>query len=290
MIIILGSNGQLGHDLKKLLESSKRKFKTVTRNDIDVSETNNLYNFFLKEDFTHLINCTSYHKTDEVENNIEKAFAINAKAPKVLAEICHKKKSILFHISTDYVFGGNEENKPLNESSSTSPLNIYGLSKLQGENFIKKTLCENYIFRVASLFGEAGASGKGGNFVEAILKKALNEKKLSVVDDQIMSPTSTYFIAKIILKFINNNYDYGIYNVVNKGEISWFDFACKICELAGLNNVEKTPIKASNLNLNAMRPSYSALSTSKLEKLGIAVPEYDEELRHYLIKKGYIKS
>lgn len=289
MIIVLGANGQLGYDLTKALEKGQKNFKTITRNDVDVSDINSLKNFLLNEEFTFLINCTSYHKTDEVENNVEQAFTINAKAPKAMAEICHKKKSVLFHISTDYVFGGNDEDKPLDESSSTSPLNIYGLSKLQGENFIRKTLNENYIFRVASLFGEAGASGKGGNFVEAIYNKALNEKKISVVDDQIMSPTSTDFISKTVLKFINNNYEFGIYNVVNQGAVSWYDFACKICEICGIE-AEKKRIKSSDLNLNALRPSYSALSTSKLENLGIVIPNYEDELATYLKRKGYISS
>lgn len=288
MILVLGANGQLGTDLINLLDKKNIKHVALTRSDVDIENLADLKSYLKSVNFDFLVNCTSYHKTDEVEDNPEKAFLINAKAPKIMADICSSKKSKLIHISTDYVFGGNFENSLLSELSCTSPLNIYGLSKLQGENFIKKSSNHHYIFRVASLFGEAGASGKGGNFVEAIYKKAKEEGKLSVVNDQIMSPTSTKFIAKVIYRFITNNFCGGIYNVVNKGEVSWFDFAKKICDISNIK-VEATPISADTLNLKAMRPSYSALSTEKLESTGIDIPTYEEELRDYLISKGHIQ-
>ena len=288
MILVIGANGQLGTDLINLLDKKNIEHVALTRSDVDIENLADLTSYLKSVNFDFLVNCTSYHKTDEVEDNSEKAFLINAKAPKIMADMCSSKKSKLIHISTDYVFGGNFENSLLTELSCTSPLNIYGLSKLQGENFIKKSSNHHYIFRVASLFGQAGASGKGGNFVEAIYKKAKEEGKISVVNDQIMSPTSTKFIAKVIYRFITDNFSGGIYNVVNKGEVSWFDFAKKICEISNIE-VEATPISADTLNLKAMRPSYSALSTEKLESTGIDIPTYEEELRDYLIAKGYIK-
>ena len=288
MILVIGANGQLGTDLINLLDKKNIEHVALTRSDVDIENLADLTSYLKSVNFDFLVNCTSYHKTDEVEDNSEKAFLINAKAPKIMADMCSSKKSKLIHISTDYVFGGNFENSLLTELSCTSPLNIYGLSKLQGENFIKKSSNHHYIFRVASLFGQAGASGKGGNFVEAIYKKAKEEGKISVVNDQIMSPTSTKFIAKVIYKFITDNFSGGVYNVVNKGEVSWFDFAKKICEISNIE-VEATPISADTLNLKAMRPSYSALSTEKLESTGIDIPTYEEELRNYLTSKGYIK-
>lgn len=287
MICVLGSNGQLGTDLIKILVENNIQHLAVTREICDIEDLDSLQRYLSSQNYSYLINCTSYHKTDEVEENPIKAFKVNAMAPKIMAVVTSKKKSKLIHISTDYVFGGNQEHSPLSEDSATSPLNIYGLSKLQGENFIKKYLNSHYIFRVASLFGKAGASGKGGNFVESIYNKAKNDGKIQVVDDQIMSPTSTRFIAKVVYKFIQNNFAYGLYNVANKGEVSWFEFAKNICEQSKLN-VDASPISADSLNLKALRPSYSALSTTKIEELGITVPTFQEELYDYLKSKNYI--
>ncbi|MDC3098641.1 dTDP-4-dehydrorhamnose reductase [Gammaproteobacteria bacterium] len=287
MILILGSNGQLGSDLQRVLSEKKIKFKSFTRRDLNIEDLAELEKKLTEENFEYLVNCTSYHKVDEVEKNAEKAFLVNSNALEVMSKVCLKKKSTLFHISTDYVFGGNEESKPLSEKATTAPLNVYGFSKVEGENFIITSGCSYYIFRVASLFGISGASGKGGNFVEAIYKKALNEGSISVVDDQIMSPTSTSFIAKVISEFTSNDYESGIYNVVNDGQVSWFDFAKKICEFCSID-VKATAIKADSLNLCAKRPSYSVLDNSKIKELGVEVKNYEDELLEYLTMKGYI--
>jgi len=288
MILILGSNGQLGSDLQRVLSEKKIKFKSFTRRDLNIEDLVELEIKLTEESFEYLVNCTSYHKVDEVEKNADKAFLVNSNALEVMSRVCLKKKSTLFHISTDYVFGGNEESKPLSEKATTAPLNVYGSSKVEGEKFIITSGCSYYIFRVASLFGISGASGKGGNFVEAIYKKAMSEGSITVVDDQIMSPTSTSFIAKVVSKFINSNFESGIYNVVNDGQVSWFEFAKKICELCSIK-IEAKAIKANSLNLQAERPKYSVLDNSKIKKLGIKVKSYEDELLEYLIIKGYVK-
>lgn len=287
MILILGSNGQLGHDLSQKFSDKGIKHFKATRSDIDITNLDALESFLDEKDFSALVNCTSYHKTDEVEDNAPTAFLINSSAPMLMAKICQKKEAKMFHISTDYVFGGNEETKPLDETKCTAPLNIYGSSKLQGESLVKKN-CENsYIFRVASLFGVAGASGKGGNFVEAIIKNAKEKGEIKVVDDQIMSPTSTNFIADVIAQFCEGNQQPGTYHVVNKGEVSWFEFAKKICQMCNID-VVATPIKADELNLKAKRPSYSALNPKKLSDNGVEVTTYEFELEKYLKLKGHL--
>ncbi len=287
MILILGANGQLGHDLSKRLSNEDAKFLQVTRSDVDIANLDALESFLEKKDFSVLVNCTSYHRTDEVEDNASTAFLINSSAPMLMAKICQEKKAKMFHISTDYVFGGNEEIKPLDENACTAPLNIYGSSKLQGESLVKKNCKNSYIFRVASLFGVAGASGKGGNFVEAIIKNAKEKGEIKVVDDQIMSPTSTSFIANVIAQFCEGNQKPGIYHVVNIGEVSWFEFAKKICQMCNID-VVATPIKADELSLKARRPSYSALSPKKLLDNGVEVTTYEYELEQYLKFKGHL--
>lgn len=287
MILIIGSNGQLGTDLVNNLKSNNIDYIPLTRNDIDINELDSIYDTLIKYEFTSLINCTGYHKTDEVEDNADKAFKINSFAVKAMIKACKDKNADFYYISTDYVFGGNIENHRLTESSSTSPVNIYGLSKLLGENFSKKYK-RSYIFRVASLYGVAGSSGKGGNFVESIINKIINNEEINVVDDQIMSPTSTSYISEILLSFINNKFEYGIYNVANDGEVSWFDFAKNICELYG-KPFKINKIKTHNLVLKADRPEYSALSYEKIANLGIRVPSYKTELKKYLLAKNHIK-
>lgn len=287
MILVLGANGQLGHDLSQRFSNKGVKFLQVTRSDVDIANLDALELFLDDKDFSVLVNCTSYHKTDEVEDNAPNAFLINSSAPMLMAQICQKKGAKMFHISTDYVFGGNEESKPLDENACTAPLNIYGSSKLQGESLVKKNCKDSYVFRVASLFGVAGASGKGGNFVEAIIRNAKEKGEIKVVDDQIMSPTSTNFIANVIAQFCEGNQQPGTYHVVNKGEVSWFEFAKKICQMCKID-VVATPIKADELNLKAKRPSYSALNPKKLLDNGVEVPTYEYELEKYLKLKGHL--
>lgn len=288
MILLFGANGQLGSDLaKKLLEDNK-DFLPVTRDDIDIEKTEELKEFLKKKEYRFLINCTSYHKTEEVEENPKKAFTINAKVPEIMATDACSKNAVLLHVSTDYVFGNIKQRTPLSEESTPGPLNIYGSSKLMGENLIKAKTEHYYILRVASLFGVAGASGKGGNFVETIISKAKSNEDISVVDDQIMSPTSTDFIAKAIVFIINKSIDFGIYNIVNKGKVSWYEFASEIMKNLSLKNDIKK-ISSSNLSLNAKRPPFSALSSKKIELAGLTVPTYEESLIEYLKLKGHMK-
>jgi len=288
MILVFGANGQLGTDLITKLLQTNIDFLPITRDDIDIEKTKELQDFLKERKYKFLINCTSYHKTDEVEENSKKAFKINAEVPKIMAADAKIKNAVLFHVSTDYVFGLNEQKKLLTEESAPGPLNVYGSSKLMGENLIKSITSNHYILRVASLFGIAGASGKGGNFVEAIISKAKKNEEIRVVDDQVMSPTSTDFIAEVILFMINNCSDFGTYNVVNKGEVSWYEFASEI--MRNLNFKKKIEkISSSSLSLKAARPSYSALSTRKIESLGLEVPSYQDSLRKYLRSKGHMQ-
>lgn len=286
MILVLGSNGQLGTDITKTLDLNKEKYFCLDREKLDVSDLKSL-DILQSYEFDYLINCTSYHKTDEVESNANLAFKVNSFAVKKIAEICKLKNACFIHISTDYVHGGEKLNSPISEEQTPSPLNIYGSSKALGEKFITLSGCKNYILRVSSLFGIAGASGKGGNFVEAIYKKAINDGELSVVCDQIMSPTSTKFISEVIVRLMKLMPEFGIYNVSNKGEVSWYDFAIMICKLCKIN-VKSKKIKSKDLNLPAVRPSYSVLDTKKIESIGIEIKDYKEVLKDYLLEKKYI--
>lgn len=289
-IVLLGSNGQLGSDILRI--NSKKKYPleiiALTRKDLDVTDRASIKSKLQKYSFDVLINCISYTNTDLAETNVDLAFTINALSLKEIAELCKEKNARLVHVSTDFVFSDDSKKTPFNESQPTSPINIYGASKLMGESLIKFMLNDYLIFRVASLFGIAGASGKGGNFVETMIRIASEKGMLRVISDQIMSPTSTADIADVILQAIMRKIPSGIYHAVNNGQASWYDFAKKIIEKINLN-VTVEPINACEYPSPIVRPAFSALSNHKLSQYVEPIREWEDALDDYLLEKGHIK-
>ena len=212
---------------------------------------------------------------------------VNSHAVQKMAQVCQLKGAKFFHVSTDYVFGGNKSayNQPLSESTSPAPINVYGASKLLGEN-LARLACENtFILRVASLFGVAGSSGKGGNFVETMIKFAKERPNLQVVSDQFMSPTGTEFIASSFFKMLEAKAEPSIYNVVNSGSASWYEFAKTIIDKAGLE-CEVEPVSSSFYKTVALRPSYSVLDNAKLSKLIGPIDHWEKSLDNYFFRKS----
>ena len=280
-VLLLGSNGQLGSDIVKVFEDSKIELIKYTRENFDALKDK--INF-LKVDY--IINCISYHKTDECEDFPDKSFKINSSFVYELAKYCEINDIVLFHISTDYVFDGYKHS-PYNENDALNPLNIYGLSKFTGEKAIQNYLNKYFIFRVSSLFGEVGASGKGGNFVETMINLAKKEVPLKIISDQYMVPTHTLDIARVIKFFIENQIDeYGIYHVVSNGSCSWYDFTKEIFSQIKLDYpIEKTTYK--EYKTKSIRPKYSVLDNRKLSKF-YKMPHWKESLREYLQIKGHM--
>ncbi|MHA1712819.1 MAG: dTDP-4-dehydrorhamnose reductase [Candidatus Ranarchaeia archaeon] len=260
-IAVLGSNGQLGQDLLKNCPSS---FETIalTRKDLDLREIDKIGPFIKRLAPDILINTAAFHKTDDCESQPERAFLVNAIAVRELAIACNKTKTKMVHISTDYVFGGQEISEPYVESSIPSPLNTYGVSKYAGELFLEKYGQRYNIVRVASLYGEAGASGKGGNFVYAILKKARAGDKIRVINDIYMSPTYTDDASKEIWNLILSDRENGVYHVVNSGYCSWYEFAKKIVEYSPYT-VKVEAISHIEYPSKAQRPLWSPLTSEK---------------------------
>lgn len=287
-VLLLGSNGQLGSDIQKIFGEEKNiETIPVTRKQIDVENLDLIHVFLEKHNDAHyLINCISYHKTDEVEDFPQKAFTINAIAVRELAKFCNKYGTVFIHISTDYVFDGTK-NAPYYETDCPAPLNVYGNSKLAGEYFVQSYHDKYFILRVSSLFGFAGSSGKGGNFVETMIRLAKEGKTLSVVHDQIMSPTHTLDIARAIRTLVQHDIsDYGIYHCSGEGQCSWFEFAKEIFRQTGLNP-KLFPISAEEYKTKAKRPKYSVLSNEKLNRF-YKMKDWKEALTEYLVLKGYI--
>ncbi len=289
--ILLGPNSQLGTDIRSANERQKEPISItpVARAQVDLSDIDFAIRVLYDLDFDVLINCSSYHKTDEVERNAGLAFTINAHLVHRLAELCQERKARLVHFSTDYVFGGQTEREPLAENAAKAPLNVYGASKGMGEDLALLTGADILILRVASLFGVAGASGKGGNFVETMIRVGRERGALRVVSDQIMSPTGTADVANALLTLLLEQAPSGVWHVVNSGAASWYDFACRIVERAG---VKATVISVSSgaYPTFARRPSYSVLSTAKLASAIGHMRLWQDALDAYLEVKGYLSA
>lgn len=289
-VLLLGANGQLGTDIQRVFSNDSEKDLHIipfTRKDLDVENVDSVPDVLSRQDFDVLINCTSYHKTDEVEDNASRAITINAHAVEKMAESCENRGAHFVHISTDYVFSGSKRT-PYTETDHPAPINVYGASKFMGETLAQKACQNTCIIRVASLFGIAGASGKGGNFIETIIRIGKEKKELRVVDDIRMSPTSTKTIAEVLMSLIKTDAPPSIYHVVNTGEATWYEFAKSVMNGIGLN-IPVHPVTSDEFPTRAHRPSYSVLNNSLVsETIDQDIPHWSEALNEYLAMKGYV--
>lgn len=273
-ILITGAKGQLGTDFYNL--SSKYpnwEFTFIDIAELDITNTNDTFEFLGKYHFDFLINCAAYTAVDNAESNRESAFAVNNLAVKNLIEGIRKVKTRFIHISTDYVFNGNGT-QPYSEGFPTDPQTVYGLSKREGEKAVSEYE-RGMVIRTAWLY-----SVHGHNFVKSIIKKGAEVDELKVVDDQIGSPTYSKHLAEAILKIIDldlskqTSFIPGIYHFTNTGFCSWYDFALEIIKESNLDCVVK-PIKSSEYPLPAKRPAYSVLSLEKIKSLyNLEIPDW----------------
>jgi dTDP-4-dehydrorhamnose reductase len=287
-VIVLGANGQLGSDLVRFHAAHPRSVELIplTRKDLDVTELRSIAKVLAQIEFDALINCTSYHRIDEVEQNAVTAVLINSHAVQALAKASRERGARFIHISTDYVFGG-EGTRAYIETDAPRPLNVYGASKFLGENLVLQEYAENsLILRVASLFGIAGASGKGGNFVETMLRLGREKGKVRVVNDITMSPTGTADVARIIMAFIEQGARPDIYHVVNSGQATWFEFAREIIRQAGVA-AEVEAITSNEYPSVALRPVFSVLDNRKTATIAGPIPCWEDALTRYLRDKGH---
>ena len=191
------------------------------------------------------------------------------------------------HISTDYVFGGQAERTPLTESARKAPVNVYGASKDMGEDLAERTGADLLVLRVASLFGVAGASGKGGNFVETMIRMAKEKGALRIVADQTMSPTATADVAEALLTLLGQGAPPGLYHAVNSGSASWFAFAAEIIARARVDAVVE-PCASADFPTRALRPRWSVLDTARLAAATGPLPPWQDALERYLRDKRHI--
>lgn len=282
-VAVIGSTGQLGTDLVKTLQTN-HEVTGLTHNEIEVTDYSSCLTL-KKHSPEVIINTAAFHKTDQCEDEPLKTFAINAVGAKNIATVSKEIAATTIFISTDYVFDGSK-NEPYTEDDMPNPINTYGISKVAGELYTKQNP-RHYIIRVASLFGAAGASGKGGNFIETMIAKAKKNEPISVVDDMWMSPTYTKDAALVIKKVTESKPPYGTYHATNLGYCSWFEFAEEIFKITGLKP-NLTSSKTQDMKTKALRPQFSALKSSKLPKYGATMRDWKEALRDYLKEKGHI--
>ena len=284
-ILIIGADGQLGTDLCKVIPKNEQIPLTIQ--DIDITDREKTFQVIKKHSPDVVINTAAFHNVDKCEVEVESAFAVNANGVEHVAEACKENKSVLVHISTDYVFDG-EKGNPYVETDKPNPQSVYAKSKLAGEKDVKDILDKYFIVRSSGLYGVVGCMGKGGtNFVEGMLKRASSQPELKVVADEVLSPTYTFDLASKINQLIWTKH-YGLYHIVNHGECSWYEFTSKLFELLD-RKVTIHKANSAEFKTKARRPKYSVLKNAHLEKLGMDdLRPWPEALKPYLIEKGHL--
>ena len=290
-ILLTGANGQLGSDLQIALQ--KHHVICATRSVIetrhgaslsaDVTQPAQLREIIATHKPDLVLNTTAFNKVDAAEADASEALRVNAFAAQQLALACRDHDIPLMHISTDFVFDGAKR-APYIESDLPNPLSAYGISKHAGELLVRAAWHKHYIVRTCGLYGIAGSSGKGGNFVNTMLRLARENKPINVVGDQICTPTSTQDLASQIAVLIETN-SFGTYHINNHGECSWHDFAAEIFWLAALSP-NLNPISSQQFAAPAMRPPYSVLKNAALQTLGLdQMRDWHEALAEYVAHK-----
>lgn len=281
-IAIIGGNGQLGTDLTEVL-SADHDVVGLRHADIEIVDLDNVKTVLENIRPDVLINTAAYHVVPEAENFPDKAFLINGTGTLNLARVCADKKIRFVHYSTDYVFDGQKQ-KPYTEEDCPNPLNVYANTKLSGEYFALNNCDQSYVVRVSGIYGKVPSRVKGGNFVTTMLKLANEKPEVRVVNDEILTPTPTYYIAKNTATLLDKG-AFGLYHMSCEGETSWYEFAKTIWDTLGL----KTPLHAASVKdfpLVVKRPFYSVLENERLNKQGInEMPQWKEALIEFLKNK-----
>jgi len=263
--VVIGATGQLGSDLVRTFDQPGELVALSTR-DVDILDPARTRSILEALQPTCVINTAAYNLVDRAEDDGRSAFALNAEAVGTLAAVCQAAGARLVHFSTDYVFDGVKRT-PYLETDSPQPVSVYGESKLAGERLALERCERSVIFRVCGLFGLAGSLGKGkGNFVETMLRLAREGRPLRVVSDQVLCPSYTLDLARKVWKVLPK-VAHPIYHLTNAGQVSWYEFARRALELAGLT-ADLTPVTAAEYGARARRPAYSVLAHAHLAALG----------------------
>jgi len=282
-VLLIGANGQLGSDLLKVFEAAGDTVVPATHALVDVCSEERVAEIMAAAKPELVVSTAAYHRVEECEKKAALAFQVNGIGAMNLALACQRSGAALVHFSTDYVFDG-KKNAAYEETDLPSPLSVYGTSKVVGEHLIAAYADRYFVIRTCGLYGVAGSSGKGGNFVETMLKKAMAGDAIRVVDDQVLTPTYTADLAEATRKLILTE-GYGLYHISSEGQCSWYEFAHAIFDCAGLQ-ANLSPVHSSEFASSVKRPANSVLSKAKLHALGVSMPSWKDALRRYLEERS----
>jgi len=274
-VLVTGYNGQLGFDVVNLLKKTGIDCIGVDKDDFDLTSEEKTKKYIIDYKPDVIVHSAAYTQVDRAEDERELCYSVNVLGTRYIAECSEKLGSKLVYISTDYVFDG-EKNEPYNVDDKPNPINYYGYTKYLGEIEVKNKVEKYFIVRTSWVFGK-----NGNNFVKIMLKLGKEKDELKVVSDQVGSPTYTGDLAKLIVDMIKTD-KYGIYHATNEGYCSWYEFACKIFEIAGLD-INVIPITSKEYPTKAKRPKNSRLSKESLDKAGFSrLRSWTEALTFFL--------
>lgn len=281
-IFVTGVKGQLGFDVVNELNKRGHESVGVDIDELDITKEQDVYAMLDDVKPNGVIHCAAWTAVDDAEDNYDKVMEVNAKGTEYIAKACKKLDTQMIYISTDYVFNG-EGTTPWKPDDKREPLNVYGESKYRGELAVEELLDKYYIVRIAWVFGQ-----NGHNFINTMLNLGKTHDKLTVVDDQIGTPTYTYDLARLLVDMIETD-KYGTYHATNEGGfISWYDFTVEIMKQAGKHDetykkVEVSPVGSDAYPAKAKRPSNSRMDKSKLVENGFEpLPDWKDALGRYL--------
>ena len=279
VVLVTGANGQLGQALQSVSGINPQiTFVFCSSSGLDITNLQSCIAVFEKYLPDYCINAAAYTAVDKAESETDKAHLINVIGARNIAEVCKKSNAVLLHISTDFVFDGTSIT-PYTEEDMPNPTGVYGKTKLDGEKAIQEIWNKYFIIRTSWVYSQFG-----NNFMKTMLRLASERAHLSVVNDQIGTPTNAVDLAEVLIKMIQFCQTtpievFGIYNFSNEGQCSWYDFAKKIFEINSIK-IDLQPISSASYPTPAQRPAYSVLDKSKIKKaFGVAIKNWEESLK-----------
>ncbi|MEM9678753.1 MAG: dTDP-4-dehydrorhamnose reductase [Bacteroidota bacterium] len=275
-VLVTGANGQLAMTIKHLFSENGKGLNFIfkTRKELDITSKTSIQETFENSKIHFCINCAAYTNVEMAESEQDKAFSVNAEGVKLLAEMCKLNDTVLIHISTDYIFDGSK-GEPYTEDDITNPLNVYGKSKLRGENYIKEVSDKYYIIRASWLY-----SSFGKNFLKTILRKIQDNEDLKIIDSQTGTPTSCIDLSEFIVFLITTkSVHYGIYHFSANQYCTWYEYALQIASnIQGYDSFKIKPVGA--VKSNVKRPAYSVLSIKKTEDCFKMLNSWQDSVNH----------
>lgn len=285
-ILVTGANGQLGNEMRIVARDSEHKFvftdvvapQGLETTILDITDIDAVRRLAEEHNIDCIVNCAAYTNVDKAETDVDLCRKLNAHAPDNLAKVMKERGGLLVHISTDYVFGAQPCNTPCREDQQGAPAGVYGLTKLEGEQAIRRSGCDHVIIRTAWLYSEFGK-----NFVKTMLNLTATKPTLNVVFDQAGTPTYALDLARAIMLVIDNAADkskLGTYHFSNEGVCSWYDFTKAIAEMAGHTQCDIQPCHSDEFPSPVTRPAYSVLDKTKFKQAyGMRIPYWTDSLK-----------